>query len=127
MSQRFHAWAKVGREAGKRNHPDVYPYLVALLLMSPILMMLWFELAKIYGEKQEARACVDHHDELQTVQGILRQAGTDLFVQSDRWRLLTHGCVGKSRRSCLAANPNPPKLGMLTPCKPCSDAASHDF
>jgi hypothetical protein len=25
------------------------------------------------------------------------------------------------------AHINPPKLGMLTPCKPCSDAASHDF
>lgn len=56
--------------------------------------------------KSHRQRCVQSEVELQTLEGTLRKAGGDFFVESDGgWKWITHSCEGKNAYQCYEANP----------------------
>lgn len=113
MSHRFHSedatneYADVaGDLPGLGNKSGWMDYIPVAFLLIPLTLLFGALLWKVSTDRADAFACLQQGVEPRSWEfGRLRQAGPDFFVQSNRWRRLTNGCHGKSRQSCLEANP----------------------
>jgi hypothetical protein len=73
-----------------------------------LVMVLFFNgLSKRANDARQARLdCETRSTEKTSINGTIRQAGSDFFLQKgNTWRKITHACTGKNGHSCLINNP----------------------
>ena len=72
--------------------------VLALLLILPPVM-------ERNARTERVQHCLAGSAKSTRIDGVVRLAGNDLFVYSDRWKLIRSACNGKGRPACRTANP----------------------
>lgn len=54
--------------------------------------------------------CINNNSPLSIVEGVVRRAGTSMYVQSSSWRWISGACSGKHESDCLRRDHGPALL-----------------
>lgn len=79
--------------------------IALLITLGSICLPMGFFVWSLYSERAAATSCVKGAGEMRVVEGVIRQAGDKLYVQSQRWQWLDIACPAKGHVQCLQNNP----------------------
>ena len=93
---------QIEADSRKWNLTELIP---GLFVVIPLFFIILFGSFANDKTRERAQSCIDRNGERHTTIGVVRRAGSDLFVVSDRWNKLAVVCSGRGRARCLARSP----------------------
>ncbi len=96
---------ETSRPAPTRHDPRT-DKLVGFVIGGLIVLLVgtWIELKS--GQSRVPDACAAPNAPITQVDGVVRRAGSDFFVQSTQWQRISGVCPeGRHREACLQRNP----------------------